>query len=91
MKIVGKKVTETWCIEKAASKSRKKRKKKNESDSSDVDDDGEEESIDDENNDFIPLTSKGKSSKGKPPKNSNFSRSRPKRAKQVSYAEFGED
>ncbi len=87
IKVVAKKVTETWCIEKAASKGKKRRKKRveqqnDESENSDDDSDPEE---------AIPTISKGKASKGKPPKNAQFSRGRPKRAKQVSYRECDED
>lgn len=86
IKVVAKKVTETWCIEKAASKGKKRRKKRVErnDESENSDDDSEPEEA-------IPTISKGKSSKGKPPKNAQFSRSRPKRAKQVSYRECDED
>merc|ERR1712045_190564 len=84
IKVVAKKVTETWCIEKAAPKGKKRRKKRNEqneeSDNSEVS----------EAEDVIPPVSKGKSSKAKPPKNAQFSRgsSRPRRAKQFSYKEY---
>ena len=87
IKIMGKKVTETWCIEKAASKAKKRKKRRNESESEDDIVENSEESEAEE----IPVSSKGKSSRGKPPKNATFSRNRPKRAKQVSYKELEED
>merc|ERR1712112_377825 len=87
IKIMGKKVTETWCIEKAASKAKKRKKRRNESESEDDIVENSEESEVEE----IPVSSKGKSSRGKPPKNATFSRNRPKRAKQVSYKELEED
>ena len=84
LKIVSKKVTETWCYEKADLKKGKKRRKMRE--------DYEEENSPQESEGEIETTgNKGKSSKGKPPKNSSFSRSRPKRAKKVSYEEFDEE
>lgn len=81
LRIVGKKVTETWCIEKAGSKKRRKKT---------TDSEDEEASDEDDDQEHVP-TSKGKSSHGKPSKNAHLSRGRPKRAKQVSYKEFEED
>ena len=86
LKIVGKKVTETWCIEKSASKGKRRRRRKSET-SEDEDDDDKDS---DESSEDVPR-SKGKSSKGRPPKNSHLARGRPKRAKQVSYKEFDEE
>jgi len=84
IKIVGKKITETWCIEKAAGKNPKKRRAKekwtnvvpNEDFESDED---------------IPVSKKGKSSRNKPPKNGNKDGVRPKRAQKVSYAESDDE
>merc|ERR550517_67012 len=79
LKIVSKKVTQTWCYEKAALKKGKKRKKKRD----DFDDENSQDESEEDDDDEMAL-SKGKSSKSKPPKNSSFSRNRPKRAKKVS-------
>ena len=84
IKIVGKKITETWCIEKEAAKNPKKRRAKekwtnvvpNEDFESDED---------------IPVSKKGKSSRNKPPKNGNKDGDRPQRAKKVSYAESDDE
>jgi len=81
LRIVGKKVTETWCIEKA--KSKKRRKKTTDSE--------DEEASEEEDEQEHVSASKGKSSHGKPSKNAHLSRGRPKRAKQVSYKEYEED
>ena len=90
IKVVAKKVTETWSIEKAATKSKKRRRRRNdEEDDEDEDFDNSDEEKD--NEETSATTSKGKASKGKPPKNAQFSRSRPKRAKQVSYKEYDEN
>ena len=86
VKIVSKKVTETWCYEKAGAalkKGKKRRKKRADYDEENSQEDSEEE--------VEATANKGKSSKGKPPKNSSFSRNRPKRAKKVSYQEFDEE
>lgn len=87
VKIVSKKVTETWSYEKAGAalkKGKKRRKKRSDYE----DENSQEEESEDE---VEAAASKGKSSKGKPPKNSSFSRNRPKRAKKVSYQEFDEE
>ena len=84
LKIVSKKVTQTWCYEKAALKKGKKRRKKRD----DFDDENSQDESEDEDD---MIGNKGKSSKNKPPKNSSFSRNRPKRAKKVSYQEFDEE
>ena len=90
IKVVAKKVIETWSIEKAATKSKKRRRRRNdEEDDEDEDFDNSDEEKD--NEETSATTSKGKASKGKPPKNAQFSRSRPKRAKQVSYKEYDEN
>ena len=88
IKVVAKKVTETWSIEKAPSKGKKRRKKRVVEQQNDKSENSEDDSDPEE---AIPTVSKGKSSKAKPPKNAQFSRSRPKRAKQVSYRECDED
>ena len=87
VKIVSKKVTETWCYEKAGAalkKGKKRRKKRADYDEENSQEEDSEEEVE-------ATANKGKSSKGKPPKNSSFSRNRPKRAKKVSYQEFDEE
>ena len=57
-----------------------------------VGDDFDDENSQDESEEEDDMAlNKGKSSKSKPPKNSSFSRNRPKRAKKVSYQEFDEE
>merc|ERR1719474_1419044 len=64
IKIVGKKVTETWCIQKEAARHPKKRRAKEKwSNILPVEDCDSDEDI--------PLSMKGKSSKNKPPKNAS--------------------
>ena len=84
IKIVGKKVTETWCIEKQAKLPKKRRAKEkwtnvvpNEDFESDED---------------VPVSRKGKSSKNKPSKNpTSEDGTRPKRAQKVSYVESDDE
>jgi len=95
LKIIGKKVTETWSIEKqkvAGGSKRKDRKRyRNLTDDSDLDDDDDDD---------IPTSRKGKSSSKRPPKNASLSNQAmevqvPKRyserAKKVFYAESDDD
>jgi len=95
LKIIGKKVTETWSIEKqkvAGGSKRKDRKRyRNLTDDSDLDDDDDDD---------IPTSRKGKSSSKRPPKNASMSNQAmevqvPKRyserAKKVFYAESDDD
>jgi len=80
IKILGKKVTETWCIEKA-----RKRKKKSEQKAQNGNSGDEEDSDSDEED---SVSKKGKSSRSKPAKN----KTRPKRSKNpTSYEELEED
>ena len=87
VRLVSKKVTETWCYEKAGAalkKGKKRRKKRADYEEENSQEEESEEEVE-------AAANKGKSSKGKPPKNSSFSRNRPKRAKKVSYQEFDEE
>lgn len=84
IKIVGKKVTETWCIEKAAKTPMKRRGKEK---WTNVVPDEDFESDED-----VPVSRKGKSSRNKPPKNPTSKDGvRPKRAQKVSYAESDDE
>ena len=84
IKIVGKKVTETWCIQKEATRNPKKRRAKEKwSNILPVEDCDSDEDV--------PLSRKGKSSKNKPPKNASKDSLRPKRAQKISYAESDDD
>ena len=85
IKIVGKKITETWCIEKEAAKNPNKKRRTKEKWTNVVPNE------DFESDEDIPVSKKGKSSRNKPPKNGNKDGDRPKRAKKVSYAESDDE
>jgi len=90
VKIVGKKVTETWCIEKekvASVKNTKKRKAEEVARGAALADPSDSEEEED-----IPVSKKGKSSSKRPPKNSHIKYyDRPKRAQKISYVEDDEE